>query len=60
MPQGYTNAPSIFQREMDFCLSSVQDFTNAYFDDIIVGTDGFEGDSDEILLKRQDQDVRKV
>ena len=39
MPQGYTNAPSIFQREMDFCLEELRHFACAYFDDVIVGTE---------------------
>ena len=38
MPQGYCNAPSVFQREIDHCLQTVQDIANAYFDDIISGT----------------------
>ncbi len=53
MLQGYCNSPSIFQREMDFCLESVSEFACAYFDDIICGTDGVEGESDDDLLLRQ-------
>ena len=60
MPQGYTNAPSIFQREMDFCLEPVQNLANAYFDDIIAGTDGDKNEPEEEILKRQDSDLRKV
>jgi hypothetical protein len=60
MLQGYANAPSIFQREMDFCLDPVSNIANAYFDDIICGTEKFKEDSEEDLLLRQDKEVRQV
>ena len=60
MLQGYSNAPSIFKREMDFILGPVSDFANAYFDDIICGTEGKDGESEENLLLRQEADIQKV
>ena len=45
---------------MDFVLGPVSDFANAYFDDIICGTEGKDGESEESLLLRQVADIRKV
>ena len=45
---------------MDFCLASVSDFANAYFDDIICGSVGKEGELEEETLLRHDCNIRKV
>ena len=39
LPQGYCNAPSVFQRVMDMVYHHVRDVVDNYIDDGIVGTD---------------------
>ena len=60
MPQGYCNAPSIFQREMDHCLQPVENIANAYFDDIISGTKKGEKETEEELIWKHYADLRQV
>ena len=59
VPQGLKNAPAIFQRLMDSILAPVREYADAYFDDIIVGTDTI-GMTEEEGLKRHNEDLRKV
>ena len=53
---GLTNAPSIFQRVMEYVLRDHPN-ANPYIDDIIIGT---TADNDEDLLKNHVEDVRRV
>lgn len=59
MPQGYRNAPSIFQREMDNCLHSVQEIASAYFDDIIAGSFREGTQTEEQLIWKHYSDIKK-
>ena len=56
MPMGLTNAPSIFQRMMEWVL---QEHENAdpYIDDVIIGS---TGETEEEVMANHERDVRNV
>ena len=54
---GLKNAPSIFQRMMEYVLQEHKDFVDPYIDDVIIGT---TSENSEDLVKKHFADVRKV
>ena len=57
MPMGLTNAPSIFQRVMEYVLTGHEHYCNPYIDDIIIGS---TGETEMDLIKNHTEDVRRV
>ena len=55
--QGLKNGPSIFQRVIEHTLKPAADVADPYFDDVIIGT---KADTEEELLQKHDQDLRRV
>ena len=45
---------------MDWVLSPVREIADAYFDDVIIGTDVPENCSEEEALRLHDGDLRRV
>ena len=56
VPIGIKNGPAFFQWVMDHVLQGL-DYADIYIDDIIIGS---SGDTEEVLLAKQNRDVRAV
>ena len=60
VPQGIKVGPPLLQRDIDATCASVSNIARPYFDDICIGTRKEEGMTEEDLLRKHDEDVRKV
>jgi len=60
VPQGINVGPALLQRDIDATCQPLREFARAYFDDILVATRRKEGESDNELLQRHAEDVRRT